>query len=59
MSISSNRRDPVEALAEEFVARSRRGESVTVEEYADRYPELAADIVLDPAFPADPIGPKQ
>jgi eukaryotic-like serine/threonine-protein kinase len=59
MSTSSNRRDPVEALAEEFVARRRRGESVTVEEYAHRYPELADDIVLDPAFPADPFAPKQ
>jgi hypothetical protein len=59
MWISSNRRDPVEALAEEFVARRRRGESVTVEEYAHRYPDLADDIVLDPAFPADPFAPKQ
>jgi eukaryotic-like serine/threonine-protein kinase len=49
MSTSSKGRDPVEALAEEFVARRRRGESVTVEEYAHRYPELADDIVLDPA----------
>src|SRR5436190_12315204 len=32
---------PVEALAEEFLARRRAGERPTVEEYADRHPALA------------------
>ena len=37
-------RDPLEALASEFMARQRRGEAPSVEEYAAKYPELAADI---------------
>ena len=37
-------RDPVEALAEEFLERKRRGERPTLEEYVGRHPELAADI---------------
>jgi eukaryotic-like serine/threonine-protein kinase len=38
-------RDLVEALAEEFVARRRRGETVTVAEYAERHPDRAEDIL--------------
>ncbi len=38
------RRDPVEELAEEFVARLRRGEAPTIAEYTARHPELAAGI---------------
>ena len=34
----------LDRLAEEFAARSRRGERPTVEEYTDRYPELAENI---------------
>jgi serine/threonine protein kinase len=34
-------RDPLDALAEEFVGRYRRGENPSVEDYARRYPELA------------------
>jgi serine/threonine protein kinase/tetratricopeptide (TPR) repeat protein len=36
--------DQVEALAEEFLERHRRGECPNVEEYVTRYPELAARI---------------
>jgi serine/threonine protein kinase/WD40 repeat protein/tetratricopeptide (TPR) repeat protein len=43
-------RDPVERLAEEYLARRRRGEQPTVEEYAARNPEHAA-MILD-LFPA-------
>jgi len=37
-------RDPVEALAEKFIERLRRGEEVSVEEYTADHPELAAEI---------------
>ena len=37
-------RDPLEELAADFIERQRRGESPSVEEYAERHPELAADI---------------
>jgi serine/threonine protein kinase/predicted Zn-dependent protease len=41
---STGDRDPLDLLAEEFVARLRAGEPVTVAEYADRHPELAEAI---------------
>ncbi len=41
---ASQERDPVEVLAEEFLERRRRGEVPSFKEYADRYPELAAEI---------------
>ncbi len=41
MSDASSERDPVEALATEFVERLRRGEQPTVEEYAAQHPTLA------------------
>ncbi len=44
MSTSSDARNPVELLAEEFLDRKRRGEQPTLREYVERYPELAADI---------------
>jgi serine/threonine protein kinase/WD40 repeat protein len=44
MSASSNDRDPVEHLAEEFAERRRRGERPTIDEYAARHPELAEAI---------------
>jgi serine/threonine protein kinase len=55
-------RHPVEALAEEFAARWRRGERPSVDEYAARHPELADDIrslfptlmLLEQAAPAGP-----
>src|SRR5262245_48367589 len=34
----------LEKLADEFAERHRRGERPTVEEYAERYPALAADL---------------
>jgi WD40 repeat protein len=45
MSSSSSSRDLVEALAEEFLDRRRRGESTTPEEYIARHPELAEEIL--------------
>ena len=50
MSTSSERRNPVEALAEEFMERKRRGEPATPEEYAEQHPELADEILA--VFPA-------
>jgi WD40 repeat protein/serine/threonine protein kinase/tetratricopeptide (TPR) repeat protein len=44
MTTSSEDRDPVELLAEEFVERQRRGEHPTLREYLERYPDLAAGI---------------
>src|SRR2546430_5295747 len=37
-------RHPVDRLAEEFVARSRRGERPSIAEYAARYPDLANEL---------------
>jgi WD40 repeat protein/serine/threonine protein kinase len=50
MSASSNDRDPVECLAEEFAERRWRGERPTIDEYAARHPDLA-DAIRD-LFPA-------
>jgi serine/threonine protein kinase len=50
MSTSHGDRNPVEALAAEFLDRKRRGEHVTLEEYAERHPELADEIRA--VFPA-------
>ena len=45
MSISdSGQYDLLDQLAEEFAGRCRRGERPTLEEYIDRYPELAEEI---------------
>ncbi|NOX53219.1 MAG: protein kinase, partial [Planctomycetes bacterium] len=41
---TDEQRHPVELLADEFIARLRRGESPSVSEYAQRHPELADDI---------------
>ena len=43
-------RDPVEALAAEFLEKQRKGESPSISDYASRYPELAVDI--QDLFPA-------
>ncbi len=40
----SEQYDLLDQLAEEFAARFRRGERPSLEEYTDRYPELADDI---------------
>ena len=44
MSTSSDARNPVELLAEEFLDRRRRGEQPTLREYTERHPELASEI---------------
>jgi len=44
MTASSDPRNPVEILAEEFLDRKRRGETPTLREYLQRYPELADEI---------------
>ena len=51
MTEPSSGRDPVEALAESFLDRYRRGERPSLTEYADRHPELADQIrALFPAL---------
>src|SRR5215472_7897370 len=44
MPTSSADRNPVEALAEEFTERHRRGERPALTEYTDRYPQWADEI---------------
>jgi WD40 repeat protein/serine/threonine protein kinase len=44
MSSSSEERGPVGLLADEFLARCKRGERPTIKEYCDRRPELAGEI---------------
>src|SRR5262249_27790005 len=44
MSSSSEARSPVELLADEFLARCKRGEKPTIKEYCDRHPDLADEI---------------
>src|SRR4051794_32818234 len=43
-SLNGSERNPVEALADDFLQRQRRGERPTVEEYCHRNPEIADDI---------------
>jgi eukaryotic-like serine/threonine-protein kinase len=50
MPAGDSDRNPVELLSEEFLARIRRGEAVTPEEYAEKHPELADEIMA--VFPA-------
>jgi serine/threonine protein kinase len=50
MNDATTDRNPVDLLAEEFVARHRRGERPRAQEYAERYPELAEQILA--LFPA-------
>jgi hypothetical protein len=50
MSTFSGSRNLVEALADEFLARKRRGDPVTPEEYAEKHPDLANEILA--LFPA-------
>ena len=49
-SATNGERKSVEALAEEFLDRKRRGEPTTVEDYAQAHPELADEILA--FFPA-------
>ena len=41
---SSVERDPIDRLAESFLARFRAGQRPSIEEYASKYPELAEEI---------------
>jgi WD40 repeat protein/serine/threonine protein kinase len=41
---SNDGREPVELLAEEFLERRRKGETPSLREYIDRYPDLADEI---------------
>jgi len=41
---SSSERNPVEALAEEFLQRFRQGERPALSEYTERYPQWANQI---------------
>src|ERR1700689_2098487 len=43
-SSTSQDRNPVEALADDFLRRQRGGERPTLEEYCRRHPELAVEI---------------
>jgi serine/threonine protein kinase len=44
MSASSDERGPVNLLADEFLARCKRGERPTIKEYCNQHPELAEEI---------------
>src|SRR5215831_6548025 len=44
MTPSSDARNPVELLAEDFLERKRRGEHPTLQDYLERHPELADEI---------------
>ena len=66
MSDSSSDPDPLAALAEEFLARYRRGEFPALAEYTGRHPELAAQIrelfpalvMMEDVRPAPPAAPQ-
>src|SRR5258708_33221156 len=42
--MSSDERNPVEELAEEFADRQRRGDQPSIDEYTSRYPQWASEI---------------
>ena len=44
MSSSSDERGPVGLLADEFLARCKRGEKPTIQEYCEQHPALADEI---------------
>jgi hypothetical protein len=44
MTNPSMQRNPIKELAEDFLARYRRGERPSCEEYAQKYPKLADEI---------------
>jgi eukaryotic-like serine/threonine-protein kinase len=58
MGGTTSGRDPIESLAEEFLARRRNGERPTVEEFAARHPEMAEAIraVLPAMVLVDDLG---
>ena len=50
-------REPLDRIAEEYVGRLRRGETPSVEEFVERYPDIAdelADLLPPDPDPADP-----
>src|SRR6516164_4757282 len=65
MSDKAEARDPVEALAEEFLERYRTGERPPLTEYVRRHPELADEIrelfpalvMMEEAAPRQSAGP--
>ena len=62
MSDESQFENPIDPVAEDFVARLRRGEHPSLTEYTNRHPELAAEIrelfpalvLMEKARPAEP-----
>ena len=44
MDSSSSQMDLIERLADEFANRQRRGEDPSLEEYVQKYPEMASEI---------------
>ena len=62
MSDENQSENPIDALAEEFVARFRKGEQPSLSEYTARYPHLAGEIhelfpaliMMEKARPAEP-----
>ena len=50
MSVQGSNSEIIPALLEEFLARYRRGERPSLDEYIDRHPELADEIRA--VFPA-------
>ena len=49
MQTDPSARHPVDLLADEFMARFRRGERPSIDEYTAKYPELAAKWGRPPA----------
>ena len=44
MTFESSHDDPMEALADEFLARLRHGESASISDYCAQYPDMAEEI---------------
>ena len=65
MTDSEDDRDPLEVLAEEFLARRKNGEDVSISDYEAEYPDIAEDIrdifpalmAMENAKPIDTIAP--
>ncbi len=66
MSDNNSGVNPLDTLAEEFLARRRRGENPSISEYAAKHPELAQDIrdlfpgliLMEEVRPENSAGPK-
>src|SRR5262249_48435613 len=59
MTDARSERHPIDQIAEDFVARYRRGEHPSVSEYARRYPEWAEEVeeVLQALVMMEALGP--